>query len=722
MNTMPTILFIRHIKLFCLVFTAAVFCMPLNGWSQAHEPNCFYEVLLDVDRDTGTDVTVNQHGGTAVKKGIDYKVRALAYLSGTMADPSHAVVVGTQVLKWNSTGFEIIKTCPDSYPVGINTGKGNSHTVEIAADLADLGNPDGIMRGSFHAGNMEGSGDFTDDFEFGQGPDASSIPALSGRGMIMLAVLLIILASAFIKKGNRARPLAFIILAVTGAAAIAWAAGFLPDGEVSDWDGIDPVITDAVWDSSSGDPGKDILYGFVQREENRLYFRLDINPAVQQLPPEVTLSADPEAIEAGNSSTLNWTSANAISCIIGSGIRNVDLNGSVSVSPLETTVYTITASGTGGTATDSVTITVNEIPPPAPPTADITADPEEIVIGESSTLTWSSTNAESVSIDQGIGSVDVNGSETVSPTETITYSITATGPGGTVTDSVVITAVDPIKLNISSPSWNDTVSGTSVMVLGTVTNKRGNETGVIVNGMPAVVTDGHFVANHVPLQQGENTITVNARDINGFIASASITVNASIPGDYIRLTADTESGIVPFDTTLTLEGSFTFINPSITYTGPGTVEFPDNQNENEYTVRMTVPGIYYFTASAEDGHNNTCRDTIAIEVMDKDQLDDLLRDRWDRMKAALANQDIQSAINYFYEGSKELYRDIYTAIYDKLPQLIQDMKDIEWIYVEDNLAKYRIRKNEVYGGQNLIITYYIYFEKDEYGLWKIYRY
>jgi hypothetical protein len=66
-----------------------------------------------------------------------------------------------------------------------------------------------------------------------------------------------------------------------------------------------------------------------------------------------------------------------------------------------------------------------------PQTVTISAVPESIMVGESATLTWTSTNAESATIDQGIGTVPVNGSITVSPAETMTYAITATGLGGT---------------------------------------------------------------------------------------------------------------------------------------------------------------------------------------------------------------------------------------------------------------------------------------------------
>jgi len=75
------------------------------------------------------------------------------------------------------------------------------------------------------------------------------------------------------------------------------------------------------------------------------------------------------------------------------------------------------------------------------PLVALSADPENIQIGESSTLTWTSTNAETVTIDQGIGDVELNGSILVSPAETTTYTITAQGPGGTATDTAIVNVI-----------------------------------------------------------------------------------------------------------------------------------------------------------------------------------------------------------------------------------------------------------------------------------------
>ncbi len=71
-------------------------------------------------------------------------------------------------------------------------------------------------------------------------------------------------------------------------------------------------------------------------------------------------------------------------------------------------------------------------PPPAPnaPTASLSANPNTLNPGQSTTLTWQTTNATDVSID-GIGPVDTSGSRQVTPAESTTYRLMAKGPGGT---------------------------------------------------------------------------------------------------------------------------------------------------------------------------------------------------------------------------------------------------------------------------------------------------
>jgi peptidoglycan-associated lipoprotein len=69
-------------------------------------------------------------------------------------------------------------------------------------------------------------------------------------------------------------------------------------------------------------------------------------------------------------------------------------------------------------------------PPPPAPTASISVTPNTIQAGQSASLTWQTGNATDVSID-GVGAVQANGSQSVSPTDSTTYHLIAKGSGGT---------------------------------------------------------------------------------------------------------------------------------------------------------------------------------------------------------------------------------------------------------------------------------------------------
>jgi len=83
----------------------------------------------------------------------------------------------------------------------------------------------------------------------------------------------------------------------------------------------------------------------------------------------------------------------------------------------------------------------------SPPTIQsFTANPDTIVTGGSSTLAWS-TNAASVSIDNGAGNdLPADGSVSVSPTETTTYTLTATGPAGDSTAQATVTVAEALEI------------------------------------------------------------------------------------------------------------------------------------------------------------------------------------------------------------------------------------------------------------------------------------
>jgi hypothetical protein len=156
------------------------------------------------------------------------------------------------------------------------------------------------------------------------------------------------------------------------------------------------------------------------------------------LPTVDSFSATPAVITAGESATLNWNTSNADSVSINGGASQA-ADGSITISPISTTIYMLTATGNGGTVTSTLTITVNPAPPGPPIVDGFSATPTPIVAGGTAILNWATTDADVVSIDNGVGVVAVDGSSTVSPSVTTTYTLTATGSAGTTSSTVTVT-------------------------------------------------------------------------------------------------------------------------------------------------------------------------------------------------------------------------------------------------------------------------------------------
>lgn len=87
------------------------------------------------------------------------------------------------------------------------------------------------------------------------------------------------------------------------------------------------------------------------------------------------------------------------------------------------------------------------VPPPTPTavTATLTSSPTSIGPGQSATLSWTTANATTMGINQGIGAVSATGTQTVTPSATTTYALTASNANGAVQASttVTVTAAPP---------------------------------------------------------------------------------------------------------------------------------------------------------------------------------------------------------------------------------------------------------------------------------------
>lgn len=203
--------------------------------------------------------------------------------------------------------------------------------------------------------------------------------------------------------------------------------------------------------------------------------------------PSGSFSASAILITAGNSVTLSWTASDATSASIDNGVGVVSASsGSVTVAPVATTTYTLTLTGAGGTT--AKTVTVNVV---AAASGSLSADPVTVTSGASSKLSWTTSNATSASIDNGVGAVSTaGGSATVTPSVTTTYTLSvANSAGDAVSKTAKVTVVGSPAGTFMAGTGTIT-SGNSVTLSWTCEN---TVSASIDNGVGAVNASGGSV-------------------------------------------------------------------------------------------------------------------------------------------------------------------------------------------------------------------------------------
>ena len=109
--------------------------------------------------------------------------------------------------------------------------------------------------------------------------------------------------------------------------------------------------------------------------------------------PTATLSASPTSINPGQTSRLTWSSTGATSCQFADKGTSDGTSGNRNVTPAVTSTYSVTCTGAGGTSAPAIaTVTV------LLPSLSISAVPNRVARGSSSTITWNATSVRSCSI------------------------------------------------------------------------------------------------------------------------------------------------------------------------------------------------------------------------------------------------------------------------------------------------------------------------------------
>jgi hypothetical protein len=382
------------------------------------------------------------------------------------------------------------------------------------------------------------------------------------------------------------------------------------------------------------------------------------NPGVEKVlvvsaaprPPVVGhFDAQPKEVRPGQETMLSWNVPGADAAVI-SGLGPVRVpSGSAAVSPQSTTRYTLTASNADGSVTQTLTVRVRAISlasspsptptsriravptlqasgrpraSPAPPASPVPraaaveirefgASPAALNPGETAQLCWTLVNARVARIEPDVGEVDpkdlARGCRAVSPRETTTYTLTATGPDGRTASAQFNVEVRPLDIHVdlvvAKPSL---IAGESTQLCWVLFNARSARLDPIGDVSPAELEKG--CRTITPRETTTYTLTVVGRD--GRTVTKQLTVDVRVVEVQIR-EFSAKNSIVRFGESTQL--CWVVVNARTLRIDPEPGDL--NRSELERGCRDISPRettTYFLTAVGPDGRQVTRRVLVVV--------------------------------------------------------------------------------------------------------------
>jgi hypothetical protein len=343
--------------------------------------------------------------------------------------------------------------------------------------------------------------------------------------------------------------------------------------------------------------------------------RTSVSTTTGQAPQIIRFETTPRSVRPGQGATLTWQVLNATTVTISPDIGSVGRNGNYAINPSQSTEYTLTASNASGTVTAVTNLVVEAAPAgPNPSFSSCSVSPSNILAGESATITYATSNAATVNLQPGVGSVASAGQQVVTPTQTTTYTLTAAG---------IAPSVGPAPAPVTCQVTVSVTPGT----------------------VPRVVT---FTASPTTINQGqsstltwnvENATSVNITGLGTVPASGSQSVSPSATTTYTRTATNANGSAPPVTQTVTVVpgGGGGNNNPvgitSCTAT-PSTVTVANTAVTIAYTASnatsVTIPGVSNatvagpvtvtptqtttYTITAHGANNTTANCSVTVTV------------------------------------------------------------------------------------------------------------
>ena len=330
--------------------------------------------------------------------------------------------------------------------------------------------------------------------------------------------------------------------------------------------------------------------------------------------------ATPANIMLGESATLNWIAKTADSVTIQPGNIQVGTSGGYVVSPTQNTTYTLTASGPGGvsnTCSIPVSVTAGDLPR----IIRFSSQPQTIETGGSSDLFWVVENATNVSISQVGSSVSLAGTQSVSPSQTTVYELTATNVNGSVTAQATVNVhvIPPPKITsfTAMPMTSDAAGNKVVLTC--------NATGAANIRIAQAFFQGNSASFTVTPTQ-DTTYTCTATNSQGVTDTATVNVNIVPPTNggggqqggptVVVAGGDTVNTIYRL-VTIDASGSYSSDGSPLTYqwsvqNNDSGIAILDPTNPVTRVQLPVLAGVYQLNLTITDGQGRSTTQAVSV--------------------------------------------------------------------------------------------------------------
>ena len=464
--------------------------------------------------------------------------------------------------------------------------------------------------------------------------------------------------------------------------------------------------------------------------------------ALPNTPPTVALTAP--TFGTSFTAPANITlSATAAATVASATISKVDFfNGAALLSTATASPYTYTwaavpagsysltarATDSLGSAATSTTVSVT-VTSPTPPAISLTSPASGATFESSaiiplaamaSTATRTITKIEFFDGAALLGTINGNTATlwatfnfTIASVGSHAISAKATDSMGNVTSSavvnIVVVAAIPVTMAITSPTEGAVINDNRVTVTGTFQAPANSS--IVVNGVAAMLSGNTFYAVDVPLQTGANTLTVMLTTIRGETVTQTLHVTGGAP-QVVQISADKSQGLAPLTVTFKVSGVTGAYTASVSNAG-GTLDQSDPAVL--FKINYTTPGVYQPTVTITGSAGALTSKTFTIVVQDRAQLNQVLKSQWEGLNNALIVGDKPTALRYFNVQAQAKYGPVFDELMLKMPEIIASYSALAQVSIGDEIAEYVV----VRGINGIKRPYFIYFIKDQSGIWKI---